>query len=158
MANTFRLQVVTPEGELLNEDVAELLAPGFRGEFGVLPEHARYVTALGVGELRYKDTNGASHSLAVARGFAEVAQDHVTILAQTAEIAEQIDVARAEAAVRRAEQIIAEPDDESDIGRATQALERSMARLRVAKARGVKAPRATIQTTETAIPGEARQD
>lgn len=153
MAESFRLQVVSPAGEVLDRQVVEVIAPGIQGQFGVLPHHARYMTALGVGELQYTEPDGTEGLLAVAGGFAEVGPEGVTFLAQTAEDAEKIDVARAEAALRRARQRVADPDDETDVERATIALERSMTRLQVAKARGIKPTRTGITTTAMPIPG-----
>ncbi len=154
MAEHFHLEVVTPQGAVLDEEVVELTAPGIDGEFGVLPRHARYMTALGAGELHYVTVSGQDGLLAVAGGFAEVGPTGVSVLAQTAEEAEKIDIARAEAAVQRAQARLATPDEETDSGRAGFALERSLARLRVAKARGIKPTRSAIQTTEMPIPGE----
>ena len=154
MAESFRLDVVTPEGQILACRVRQVTAPGLEGEFGVLPRHARLMTALGVGELRYVEDDGGEGVLAVAGGFAEVSPEGVSVLAQTAEEADQIDVARAEAALRRAEQRLAAPEDAADFERAALAVERSLARLRVAKARGIKATRTGITTTEAPIPGE----
>ena len=155
MAESFRLHIVTPEGELLDEQVVEMTAPGLRGEFGVLPGHARFMTALGVGELRYRQAAGGDGLVAVAGGFAEVDPEGVSVLAQTAEDAEEIDVVRAEAALRRAQQRLEVAEDGVDVERATLAVERSLTRLRVAQARGVKASRTQITTTEQPIPGES---
>lgn len=154
MADSFRLHIVTPEGEILDQQVVEMTAPGIRGEFGVLPGHARFMTALGVGELRYRRAGGGDGLIAVAGGFAEVDPEGVSVLAQTAEDAEQIDVVRAEAALRRAQQRLEAAEDGIDIERATLAVERSLTRLRVAQARGIKASRTQITTTEQPIPGE----
>jgi F-type H+-transporting ATPase subunit epsilon len=154
MENVFKLTVVTPEGEILNEPVRELTAPGTWGEFGVLPHHARYMVALGIGEIRFVDAAGERRTVAVAGGFAEVHSDGVTILAQTAEMAEKIDVARAEAAMERAAKLLEAPDADTDVDRAWAALQRSMARLEVAKASGIKPSGRTITTTEAPIPGE----
>ena len=154
MAESFHLEVVTPQGAVLEVDVVELTAPGISGEFGVLPHHARYMTALGVGELRYVTVAGQDGLLAVAGGFAEIGSDTVSVLAQTAEEAEKIDIARAEAAVQRAQARLAAPEEETDFRRAGFALERSLSRLRVAKARGIKPTRSAIKTTEMPIPGE----
>jgi len=158
MAESFHLEVVTPQGAVLDEDVMEVTAPGIDGEFGVLPRHARYMTALGAGELRYVTAKGQDGLLAVAGGFAEVGPEGVSVLAQTAEEAEQIDIVRAEAAVQRAEARLAAPDEETDSGRAGLALQRSLARLRVTKARGMKPTRSTIKTIEMPIPGERPAD
>ncbi|NKB86921.1 MAG: F0F1 ATP synthase subunit epsilon [Acidobacteria bacterium] len=153
MAESFQLHVVTPVGEIVDADVVELIAPGVDGQFGILPRHARYMTALGVGELHYTTTDGAKEILAVAGGFAEVSKDRVSVLAQTAEDATRIDVARAEASLQRAEARLKEPEEGSDVGRATIAMEKSLARLRVAKARGIKPTHQPIVTHEMPIPG-----
>jgi len=158
MPDSFRLNVVTPEGEVVDTQVVEMTAPGINGEFGVLPKHVRFLTALGVGELRYRTIEGEQGVLAVAGGFAEVNPEGVSVLAQTAETAEKIDVARAEAALRRAEDRLAVTGDAVDIDRAILSMERSRTRLRVAEARGVRAARTTITTTEMPIPGEQAQD
>ena len=155
MAESFRLNVVTPAGEIVDAQVVELIAPGVDGEFGILPRHARYMTALGVGELRYRTTDGEEGLLAVAGGFAEVRRQQVSVLAQTAEDAAHLDVARAEAALQRAEARLAHPEDEVDVQRASLAMERSLVRLRVARARGIKPAHQTITTREMPIPGEA---
>jgi len=154
MAESFRLHVVSPEGEIVDVRVVEVTAPGIYGQFGVLPRHTRFMTALGVGELRYRQVSGEEGLLVVAGGFAEVTPEGVNVLAQTAEDAAQIDVARAEAALRRAQQRLEKPDAETDIERASLSVERSLARLAVARDRGVKSARTTIQTTEAPIPGE----
>lgn len=152
MADNFRLNVVTPVGKIVDAQVVELTAPGLDGQFGILPRHARYMTALGVGELRYRTTDGAEEVLAVAGGFAEVSRDQVSILAQTAEDATMLDVARAEAALHRAEARLAEPEEGVDIERASIAVEKSLVRLRVAKTRGIKLSYQPIVTTEMPIP------
>ena len=158
MAESFRLHIVTPDGEILDDQVVEMTAPGIHGEFGVLPGHARFMTALGIGELRYREASGGEGMLVIAGGFAEVEAEGVSVLAQTAEDAQKIDVARAEAALRRAQQRLETPEQGVDIERATMAVERSLARLRVAKARGVKSSRTQITTTEMPIPGESSDE
>jgi F-type H+-transporting ATPase subunit epsilon len=154
MAQSFRLHIVTPDGEILDESVVEVTAPGINGEFGVLPQHAHFMTALGVGELHYRGESGSEGSIAVAGGFAEVTPEGVSVLAQTAEDAEEIDTVRAEAALRRAEQHLETAKDSADVERASIAMERSLTRLRVAQSRGVKGTRTQIETTEMPIPGE----
>lgn len=153
MAESFRLNVVTPVGAVVDAEVVELIAPGVDGQFGILPRHARYMTALGVGELHYTTVDGEKEILAVAGGFAEVSKDQVSVLAQTAEDAAKVDVARAEAALQRAEARLKEPEDGMDVERASIAMEKSMARLRVAKARGIKPTHQPIVTREMPIPG-----
>lgn len=158
MAESYRLHIVTPTGEVLDESVVELTAPGLDGEFGVLPRHARYMTALGIGALRYVREDGTDGLLAVAGGFAEVTRSGVNILAQTAEDAEKIDIARAEAALQRAQTRLDDIDETMDPERASLAIERSMLRLRVAKARGIKPTRTTIRTMEAPIPDFASDE
>lgn len=154
MVESFRLHVVTPEGETLDERVVSVTAPGIQGEFGVLPRHARYVTALGVGELRYRTVEGEDDVLAVAGGFAEVTPETVNVLARTAEMGEEIDLARAKAALRRAEEKLASPRDEGEFERAAVELERARTRIEVAETRAPTSARTKITTSEKPIPGE----
>jgi F-type H+-transporting ATPase subunit epsilon len=95
-----RLVLVTPERQLLDTEIEEVYAPGVLGQFGVLPEHVNFLTALGTGELRYR-TKGVDHYVAVSGGILEVLDDVVTVLADSAEAAEEIDVARAQQAEER---------------------------------------------------------
>src|SRR5574341_1196785 len=103
MAGKILLEVVTPEKLLLSQQVDELIAPGVEGEFGVLPGHTHFLSMLKIGELRYRVGDATSY-MSVLWGFAEVTPKKVTILAEIAEKAEDIDVDRAEAAVRKAEE------------------------------------------------------
>src|SRR5271170_6270120 len=139
LPTSIELIVVTPEKQLLRENVVEVTIPGLDGELGVLPGHAPLITELGIGELRYKTSaSGQPVLLAILRGFAEVLPDRVTILAETAERAEEIDVARAEAAKARAEQRLTANDANIDWDRATISLQRAVIRIQVArKYRGV---------------------
>lgn len=136
---TIELTVVTPERQLLRETVVEVTIPGVDGAFGILPGHAPMMTELGNGELSYHTANSPQPILlAVLRGFAEVLPDKVTLLAETAERAEEIDVARAEAAKARAEKRLSSNDPNIDWDRATVALERAVIRIQVArKYRGI---------------------
>jgi len=111
------LEVVTPDRSVVTEKVDEVEIPGAEGYFGVLPGHTPLLATLSVGELWYRKGTEVTH-LSIAFGFAEVLPDRVTILAQLAEKADEIDVARAEAAKRRAEQRIATPAAEMDYERA----------------------------------------
>ena len=133
------LIVVTPERQLLRETVVEVTIPGVDGAFGILPGHAPMMTELGHGELSYQTgTTSRPISLAIHRGFAEVLPDRVTVLGETAERAEEIDLARAEAAKARAEKRLASNDTNIDWDRATVALQRAMIRIQVArKYRGI---------------------
>src|SRR2546423_6045125 len=103
MADTFQLEIVTPEKMVVRDQAAECQIPGKNGYLGILPGHAPLITELAVGEITYRN-NGNVHHLAVAWGFAEVLPDKVTILAETAERAEEIDVNRARRAKQRAEE------------------------------------------------------
>src|SRR5947208_6990019 len=138
---SIELVVVTPERQLLREPVSETTLPGAGGCLGVLPGHAPLITELGIGELTYrrKGATEAGH-LAIISGFAEVLGDRVTVLAETAERPEEIDVSRAEEAKKRAEQRLASAaaDPNLDWSRAAIALQRSLIRIQVArKRRGV---------------------
>lgn len=128
------LIVVAPERQLVHETVVEVTIPGLEGALGILPGHAPLMTELGVGELSYRQgTSSQPISLAVIGGFAEVLGDRVTVLAETAERAEEIDLARAEAAKARAEKRLASGDTNIDWDRATVALQRSLIRIQVAR-------------------------
>jgi F-type H+-transporting ATPase subunit epsilon len=126
-----QLQIVSADRSLLNETVDEVVIPGFDGYFGVLPGHTPLLAVLQVGELWYRQGQD-KHYLLIAFGFAEVLPDRVTILAQTAEKAEEIDVARAETAKKRAEERLARPVVDLDAERARLALLKSLIRLQVA--------------------------
>ena len=126
-----QLQIVSADRMLVNEQVDEVEIPGEGGYFGVLPGHTPLLAALHVGDLWYRQGREV-HYLSVAFGFAEVQPDRVTILAQIAEHADEIDVARAESAKRRAEERIARPAADIDFERARIALMKSLIRLQVA--------------------------
>jgi F-type H+-transporting ATPase subunit epsilon len=130
MAETIQLEIVTPERLVVNDAAEYIEIPGKSGYLGVLPGHAPLITELAVGEIAYRNGNQTKR-LAVAWGFAEVLQDKVTILAETAEKAEEIDTARAEAAKKKAEAELqkAGPEGNKD---AQGALERANTRLDVA--------------------------
>jgi len=125
------LEIVTPDKALVNEQVDEVQLPGAEGYFGVLPGHTPMLASLQVGELWYR-IGQEKHFLAVAFGFVEVLPDRVTVLAQVAEKAQDIDVARAEAARKRAEELVSRPAPEMDFERARVALMKSLIRLQVA--------------------------
>src|SRR5579871_3672225 len=103
LPDSIQLIVVTPERQLLRETVVEVEIPGLDGQLGILPGHAPLMTELGIGELIYRSSAGAEPKvLAVISGFAEVLPDRVTVLAETAELAQEIDLRRAEEAKSRA--------------------------------------------------------
>ena len=131
---SIQLIVVTPERQLLRESVVEVTVPGLDGQLGILPGHAPLMTELGIGELSYRtSTSSQPVVLAVISGFAEVLPDRVTVLAETAERAEEIDLARAEEAKARAEKRLAAGAPNIDWDRANIALQRSVIRIQVAR-------------------------
>ena len=129
MADRITLEIATPTRLAVAETVDEIVIPGSQGYFGVLPGHAAFLTTLGIGELMYR-TGRDEHYLAVANGFAEVRNDKVIVLADTAERPEEIDRARAERSRERAERRLAgRVEEEVDYNRALAALARALARL-----------------------------
>jgi F-type H+-transporting ATPase subunit epsilon len=125
-----QLQIVSADRSLVNETVDEVEIPGAEGYFGVLPGHTPLLALLGAGELWYRRGSERTY-LSIAFGFAEVQPDRVTILAEIAEKAEEIDVVRAEAAKKRAEERLAQPVIDMDFERARIALLKSLIRLQV---------------------------
>ena len=130
----FRLEIVTAERMIFADDVNEVVAWGVEGQLGILPHHAPLMTMLQPGDLLIKKDNEEEY-LAISGGFLEVRPDKVVILADACERAEEIDLARAEAARRRAEAILKERPPEVDTAVAEAALRRSLARLKVAERR-----------------------
>ena len=131
MDPTFLLRIVTPDRQVLREDAEEVQIPGREGYLGILPGHAPLISELKIGEITYR-TGGELRHLAVSWGFLEVLPDQVTILAEAAEKAEEIDVERARAAKERAEKLLRSPNPDTDLNRAQVALERALIRLQVA--------------------------
>jgi F-type H+-transporting ATPase subunit epsilon len=132
VANTFQLEIVTPAKLLVKDAAEEAQIPGLSGYLGILPGHAPLITELAVGVITYK-ASGATHTLSVAWGFAEVLPEKVTILAEAAEHPQDIDVDRAQKAKERAEQLLKSNNPEVDYTRAEDALQRAETRLSVAK-------------------------
>jgi F-type H+-transporting ATPase subunit epsilon len=130
MADTFQLEIVTPERLVVNETAEYIEIPGSTGYLGVLPGHAPLITEIAAGELNYK-SGAVIKRLVVTAGFAEVLPDKVTVLAESAEKAEEIDVARAQAAKQRAEEALREAGVYGN-PEAQSALQRASARLEVA--------------------------
>src|SRR5690349_12025153 len=131
---SIELSVVTPERQRLRESVVEVVLPGANGEIGVLPGHAPLMTELGIGELTYrKDGASPTGGIAVIQGFVEILGNRVTVLAETAERAAEIDLVRAEAAKARAEKKLASGDANIDWDRAVVALQRALIRIQVAR-------------------------
>ena len=131
---TMRLEIVTAERVVYSEDVSILVAPGIDGELGILPRHAPLLTVLKPGEIRVV-RDGESSYMAVSGGFMEVLGNKVTILADTAEHSEEIDIERTEEALRRAQERIVAHSSDSDLARAVASLRRSQARLKVGQRR-----------------------
>ena len=130
LPTSIELQIVTPDRLILREQVDEVEIPGSEGYFGVFPGHTPLLASLTVGELWYRKGQEKTY-LAIAYGFAEVLPDRVTILASLAERAEDIDVERAAAAQKRAEERLAHQKSEVDYERGRLALMKSMTRLQV---------------------------
>ena len=131
MADTFQLEIVTPEKKVVETQAEEVQIPGKNGYLGILPGHAPLITELAVGEITYREAGGEQH-LAAAWGFAEVLPDKVTILAETAERPSEIDVERARKSKERAEERLTSGKTEVDVDRALDALHRAETRLDVA--------------------------
>jgi len=143
MAETIELEIVTPEKLVVKEAAEEIQIPGKGGYLGVLPGHAPLITELAVGEISFRRGGDTTH-ISVAWGFAEVLPDKVTILAETAERAEEIDLPRAQAAFDRADERL-KAGGEIDYPRALDALRRAESRLDVAKKAGVGSESADSQ-------------
>ncbi len=133
MENKLKLEIVTPNGLILSEEVDEVVCSGSEGEFGVLPGHVPFFTTLKIGMLTYKKGNEARFVF-VNWGYAEVGPDRVMVLADSAEKSDDIDVERAKAAMKRAEERLKQMA-EIDHVRATSALDRAFARISVAEKR-----------------------
>jgi F-type H+-transporting ATPase subunit epsilon len=133
-ADSLELVIVSPERQLLHEKAVEVQLPGENGYLGVLPGHAPLITELGIGELSFHDASGKESShLAIMSGFAEVLPHRVTVLAETAEFAEEIDVERAKAALERARAQLASNAADLDWEMATAALQRALVRIKVSQ-------------------------
>lgn len=133
MAETFEIEIVTPDKMVVRDVAEEAQVPAKNGYLGILPGHAPLITELDIGEISYR-TAGTATRIAVAWGFAEVLPNKVTILAESAERAEDIDVKRAEEAKHRAEERLRSGQSDLDYTRALNALKRAETRLQVAGA------------------------
>ena len=134
MADTpFTFRLVTPQRLLLESPVVSLQAPGSEGYLGVLAHHAPLITPLRAGRLDVRDASGQASSYAVSGGFLEVSANRATVLADTAERADEIDRARAEASLKRAEERLHEESRDVDRDRAQRSRERAKNRLAIAK-------------------------
>jgi F-type H+-transporting ATPase subunit epsilon len=135
------LEIVTPERRAFEDDVDMVVCPGIEGELGVLPHHAPLLTTLGVGELRIRK-GSSEESFAIAGGFLQVRPDRVVVMAETADLASEIDLESAERARREAELALSEGFTEpADLARARAALQTALLRIRVAERRRREGPR-----------------
>ena len=132
MAGKILLEVVTPEKQLLSQQVDEVIAPGSEGDFGVLPGHCHFLSTLRIGELRYR-VGEHTHHMAVLWGYAEVTPTKVTIMAEVAEKAEDIDVERATAKVAEAERRLQAGGLSSEVKEAEISLEKARLRKKIAE-------------------------
>ncbi len=138
---TILLDIVTPERLVFSEQVDSVVCPGIEGELGVLPHHAPLLTTLGVGELRIR-RGGDEEYFAIAGGFVQVRPDRVVVMAETADMAAEIDLEKAEEARHEAERALAEGFEEpADLARARASLQRALLRIRVAERRRREGPR-----------------
>jgi F-type H+-transporting ATPase subunit epsilon len=135
MAENIRLEVVTPEKSVVSETAQIVMAPGTMGEFGVLSGHTPFMTTLKTGAMKYKDESGQERFVFVSGGFAEALPDRVTVLAESAERRQDIDVQRAKEAAERAEKRLQSSDEDIDFVRAKAALLRAISRLQLVETR-----------------------
>jgi F-type H+-transporting ATPase subunit epsilon len=136
-----QLEIVTPERQLFADEVDSVVCPGVEGELGVLPHHAPLLTTLGVGELRIR-RHGQEEYFAIAGGFLQVRPDKVVVMAETADMASEIDLELAMEARREAERALSEGFEEpADLTRARAALQKALLRIRVAERHHREGPR-----------------
>lgn len=131
MSTSLQLDVVTPDKKVVNATVDYVSCPGVEGEFGVLKDHVALLSALKVGVLRY-DQASTQQYVFISGGFADVNSNMVTVLAESAELAQDIDQGRAQAARQRAEERLAQRNEKLDVIRAETALQRAVIRLSIA--------------------------
>jgi F-type H+-transporting ATPase subunit epsilon len=136
-----QLEIVTPERLAFSEEVDSVVVPGIEGELGILPHHAPLLSTLGVGELRIR-ARGTEESFAIAGGFVQVRPDKVVVMAETADLASEIDLERAQEARREAERALETGYREgSDLASARAALQQALLQIRVAERRHREGPR-----------------
>jgi F-type H+-transporting ATPase subunit epsilon len=131
---TFQLEVITPDRVVLSDDqIVSVVAPGSEGYLGMLANHAPLMTELTIGKLDFRRADGTTGAMAISGGFLEVFENKVSVLAESAELVEEIDVERAEQAKKRAEERLAAAGPDVDAARAQAALERAINRLHTAR-------------------------
>ena len=133
MAETFELEIATPERSLVREQAVRAQIPGKDGYYGILPDHAAMVSELGIGTLTYATSSGGSYVVAVHGGFVEVLENHVRVLADVAEPGVEIDVERAQRALERASRELVNASEGADPASALAAVLRAEARMEAAK-------------------------
>lgn len=131
MSDSFQLEIVTPEKLVVRDTAQEVQIPGLNGYIGVLPGHAPLITELGAGEISYR-SGGQLHRFSTAWGFAEVLPDKVTVLAETVERADEIDVSRAQQALTQAEEALRSAQTEEEVSKDLGKVRRAQARIEVA--------------------------
>jgi len=134
MAESFQLEIVTPEKLVVKDSAEEVQIPGRNGYLGVLPGHAPLITELGAGEISYR-SHGQVHRFSLAWGFAEVLPDRVTVLAETVERADEINVPRAQQSLKKAEESLNSAHSEEESWVAIGKIRRAQARIEVAQKR-----------------------
>ena len=132
MASNFPLELVTPERMLFSEEISELRAPGIVGSFGILANHAPLLTELATGLIKITLANGTESFIATSGGFLEVSNNKVTILADSAQLADEIDVEKAKAAAERARKLLELPDGSQDAEALRKELEDALNQIKVA--------------------------
>ena len=132
MASNFPLELVTPERMLFSEEISELRAPGIDGSFGILANHAPLLTELATGLIKITLANGTESFIATSGGFLEVSNNKVTILADSAQLADEIDVEKAKAAAERARKLLELPDGSQDAEALRKELEDALNQIKVA--------------------------
>ena len=138
---TVLLEIVTPERLAYSDEVDAVVLPGSEGELGVLPHHAPLLTTLGIGELRYRK-GGQEESFAIVGGFLQVRPDRVVVMAETADMASEIDLEKAQEARREAEKVLETGFVEAaDLAAARASLQQALLRIRVAERRHREGPR-----------------
>ncbi len=129
--STFLLEIVTPERKVYSKDVQMIIVKGSEGELGILPQHIPLITPLRIAPITIKSNVNQKDFIVINGGFMEVRKDKVVILAESAELAEDIDIDRAKSAKERAEQRISDKKNQFDLIRAEQSLQRALARIEV---------------------------
>ena len=138
MAGHIRLEIVTPKKQIVNEDAQIVMSPGTMGEFGVLIHHTPFMTSLKVGTIKYRDPQGKERAVFISGGFAEALPDRVTVLAESAERRQDIDIERAKSALERAQQRMNQREDDTiDFVRAKVAIERAVSRIKLAESKNI---------------------